>query len=397
MKKTLVALAVAAFAASASAVTVYENEGTKVDFDGQLRLLLEKQASKEKGKSSTDGHTNLKNNSSRFGISIKHNINENLYGFGRYETRLGSGSKNAAKWGDVTTDEAYVGLGGYGHEISFGKQAVIGDSIGQAGFDKVYGVGTGGIKYTYEVEESITVDNKQGTFKYSAPQEGFDILTQSSDSAINYTYTGIEGLTLGANYNVANEREEADVKVDSIKSGFGLGAKYTAKIAESQSVTVAAGYTHDDYKSGSVKLKGKFVQANGTSTDHIHTEKPFNKKDKDGVYFGLKYVNAPFTVAVDGGHGVVKKDDVKEKINFVRTGARFDVTPKSGVYGNYSYGTYKKVEDFKVTAHQFMLGADYKLHKQVVTFVEGRLIKNKDSDNNKVTDQALGVGLRVLW
>ncbi|MFW9337865.1 porin [Glaesserella parasuis] len=283
MKKTLVALAVATFAASASAVTIYENEGTKVDFDGQLRLLLEKQASKEKAKSSTDGHTNLKNNSSRFGISIKHNINENLYGFGRYETRLGSGSKNAAKWGDVTTDEAYVGLGGYGHEISFGKQAVIGDSIGQAGFDKVYGVGTGGIKYTYEVEESITVDNKQGTFKYSAAQEGFDILTQSSDSAINYTYTGIEGLTLGANYNVANEREKADVKVDSIKSGFGLGAKYTAKIAESQSVTVAAGYTHDDYKSGSVKLKGKFVEAGGKSTDHTYTEKPFNKKDKEMV------------------------------------------------------------------------------------------------------------------
>nr|ADJ38731.1 outer membrane protein P2 [Glaesserella parasuis] len=392
MKKTLVALAVAAFAASASAVTVYENEGTKVDFDGQLRLLLEEQATKEKGQSSTRGHTNLKNNGSRFGISIKHNINENLYGFGRYETRLGRNSKNDAGWGDVTTEKAYVGLGGYGHEISFGKQAVIGDSIGQAGFDKVYGVvGTGGIKYTYKVNESITVDNKRGTFKYSAPQEGFDILTQSSDSAINYTYTGIEGLTLGANYNVANERE-----VDSIKSGFGLGAKYTAKIAESQSVTVAAGYTHDDYKSGSVKLKGKFVEAGGKSTDHTYTEKPFNKKDKDGVYFGLKYVNAPFTVAVDGGHGVVKTDDVKEKINFVRTGARFDVTPKSGVYGNYSYGTYK-VEAFKATAHQFMLGADYKLHKQVVTFVEGRLIKNKDSDNNKVTDQALGVGLRVLW
>nr|AOD13424.1 outer membrane protein OMPP2-7 [Glaesserella parasuis]AOD13427.1 outer membrane protein OMPP2-10 [Glaesserella parasuis] len=358
MKKTLVALAVAAFAASASAVTVYENEGTKVDFDGQLRLLLEEQATKEKGQSSTGGHTNLKNNGSRFGISIKHNINENLYGFGRYETRLGRNSKNDAGWGDVTTEKAYVGLGGYGHEISFGKQAVIGDSIGQAGFDKVYGVGTGGIKY------SANNTNKKG----------FDILTASSDSAINYTYTGIEGLTLGANYNVANERDnKGKVKVDSTKSGFGLGAEYTAKIAESQSVTVAAGYTHDDYKSGAV-----------------------NKKDKDGVYFGLKYVNAPFTVAVDGGHGVVKTDNVKEKIDFVRTGARFDVTPKSGVYGNYSYGTYKD-KAYKATAHQFMLGADYKLHKQVVTFVEGRLIKNKDSNNKKVTDQALGVGLRVLW
>ncbi|MDG6279585.1 porin [Glaesserella parasuis] len=360
MKKTLVALAVAAFAASASAVTVYENEGTKVDFDGQLRLLLEEQATKEKGQSSTRGHTNLKNNSSRFGISIKHNINENLYGFGRYETRLGRNSENDAGWGDVTTEKAYVGLGGYGHEISFGKQAVIGDSIGQAGFDKVYGVGSTGIRIKYPAN--------------SADKKGFDILTDSSDSAINYTYTGIEGLTLGANYNVANKRDDkGGVKVGSAKSGFGLGAKYTAKIAESQSVTVAAGYTHDDYKSGSV-----------------------NKKDKDGVYFGLKYVNAPFTVAVDGGHGVEKTGNVKEKIDFVRTGARFDVTPKSGVYGNYSYGTYKD-KAYKATAHQFMLGADYKLHKQVVTFVEGRLIKNKDSNNKKVTDQALGVGLRVLW
>nr|ADC30072.1 outer membrane protein P2 precursor [Glaesserella parasuis] len=361
MKKTLVALAVAAFAASASAVTVYENEGTKVDFDGQLRLLLEKQASKVKGQSSTSGHTDLKNNGSRFGISIKHNINENLYGFGRHETRLDSNSKNAAGWGDVKTKYAYVGLGGYGHEISFGKQVVIGDSIGQAGFDKVYDVGSTGIRIKYPAN--------------SADKKGFDILTSDSDSAINYTYTGIEGLTLGANYNVANERDKktGEVKVDSAKSGFGLGAKYTAKIAESQSVTVAAGYTHDDYKSGAV-----------------------NKKDKDGVYFGLKYVNAPFTVAVDGGHGVVKTDNVKEKIDFVRTGARFDVTPKSGVYGNYSYGTYKD-KAYKATAHQFMLGADYKLHKQVVTFVEGRLIKNKDSNNKKVTDKALGVGLRVLW
>nr|ADJ38732.1 outer membrane protein P2 [Glaesserella parasuis] len=361
MKKTLVALAVAAFAASASAVTVYENEGTKVDFDGQLRLLLEEQATKEKGQSSTGGHTNLKNNGSRFGISIKHNINENLYGFGRYETRLGRNSKNDAGWGDVTTEKAYVGLGGYGHEISFGKQAVIGDSIGQAGFDKVYGVGTGGIKYS-----AYNTNKKRFCYPYCI--FSFSILTIPIQALI--------GLTLGANQSMLQiERDnkgEVKVRFYSIWLWFSC-AKYTAKIAESQSVTVAAGYTHDDYKSGAV-----------------------NKKDKDGVYFGLKYVNAPFTVAVDGGHGVVKTDNVKEKIDFVRTGARFDVTPKSGVYGNYSYGTYKD-KAYKATAHQFMLGADYKLHKQVVTFVEGRLIKNKDSNNKKVTDQALGVGLRVLW
>ena len=43
MKKTLVALTVAAFAASsAHAVTVLDADGTKVDFDGSLRVITEK-------------------------------------------------------------------------------------------------------------------------------------------------------------------------------------------------------------------------------------------------------------------------------------------------------------------------------------------------------------------
>lgn len=43
MKKTIVALAVAAVAAtSANAATVYNQDGTKVDVNGSVRLLLKK-------------------------------------------------------------------------------------------------------------------------------------------------------------------------------------------------------------------------------------------------------------------------------------------------------------------------------------------------------------------
>ena len=43
MKKTLAALIVSAFAASAAnAAVVYDNEGTKVELNGSLRLILEK-------------------------------------------------------------------------------------------------------------------------------------------------------------------------------------------------------------------------------------------------------------------------------------------------------------------------------------------------------------------
>ena len=43
MKKTLAALIVSAIAAgSANAAVIYDNEGTKVDLNGSLRLILEK-------------------------------------------------------------------------------------------------------------------------------------------------------------------------------------------------------------------------------------------------------------------------------------------------------------------------------------------------------------------
>ena len=47
MKKTLAALIVSAFAASAAnAAVVYDNEGTKVELNGSLRLIMEKRIKK---------------------------------------------------------------------------------------------------------------------------------------------------------------------------------------------------------------------------------------------------------------------------------------------------------------------------------------------------------------
>ena len=43
MKKTLAALIIGAFAASAAnAAVIYNNEGTKVELNGSLRLIMEK-------------------------------------------------------------------------------------------------------------------------------------------------------------------------------------------------------------------------------------------------------------------------------------------------------------------------------------------------------------------
>lgn len=364
MKKTLVALAVTAFAASASAVTVYENEGTKVDFDGSVRVLLAKESQKVGDAKSTDGHSNLKNSGSRFSLHAKHNIAEDFYALLHYETRFKNGASNTAGWGNISTDKAYVGLGGQGHLVTFGKQVVIGDEIGQAGYDKSYDVGSANVK------------------------NGFDILTTSSDSAVNYKFTGVKGLTLGANYNFANNRTDSEVnavnshsavKGENAKSGFGVGAVYGFDVAEGQSLTFALGYSHDDFTTASK-----------------------TKADKDGVYAGAKYSAGMFDVALDLGRGVQKIGQAKSKMNYLRAGGRVNLSD-AGVYTNYSYGTVKQQfnDNYKNTAHQFMLGADYKLHKHVVTYVEGRLTKQKEKTDStkfvKTTDKAIGVGMRVFW
>ena len=93
MKKTLVALSVAAFAASsAQAVTVLDTDQTKVDFFGSVRVIAEKANTKK-----TDVATNtskktkgsaLRNAGSRFGVKVQHNLGEDFYALGRLEFRI---------------------------------------------------------------------------------------------------------------------------------------------------------------------------------------------------------------------------------------------------------------------------------------------------------------------
>ena len=98
--------------------------------------------------------------------------------------------------------------------------------------------------------------------------------------------------------------------------------------------------------------------------------------------------------------GHVKFDDAKTNKFYVSPGFAYQVTPASQVYGNYLYERVKGEAD-KDKTHGFLLGADYKLHKQVVLFVEGKYVTTKeyvnDSYDGKTKDRAIGVGMRVYF
>ena len=352
MKKTLAALIVSAFAASAAnAAVVYDNEGTKVELNGSLRLIMEKADKKEydrAGKSTKKTNSALRNAGSRFGITVKHNLDNDFYALGRLEFRFDD-TDSRDKFGRLYAKRAYVGLGSKAtSDITFGRQLTIADDLSQA------------------------VDYEYGLI----PKEEY--IPTAGTGVIRYDYKGIEGLQLSANYNFGQKNNEKGKALDpAIKNAFGFGALYTAGDLDARFA-----YGHTSFE---------------TDASYKHR--------LDGFLASLGYKFGDFTLTGDFGYAHEKENDAKTNKFYVSPGFAYQVTPASQVYGNYLYERVKG-ETTKDKTHGFLLGADYKLHKQVVVFLEGKYVTTKNYAENanggyaydgKTKDRAIGVGMRVYF
>ena len=353
MKKTLAALIVTAFAASAAnAAVVYDNEGTKVELGGSLRLIMEKADKKEYDRanhSTKKANSALRNAGSRFGVKVKHNLDNDFYALGNLELRFDD-TASRDKFGGAYAKRAYVGLGSQSvGEIKFGRQLTIADDLSQA-----------------------------NDYEYGFIPKG-DYIPTSGTGVVRYDYKGIEGLQLSANYNFGQRHNEKGQDLQKlsdpkpyIKNAFALGALYTAGDLDAR---FAYGHTN--------------FETNATYKHRV-----------DGFLASLGYKFGDFTLTGDFGYAHEKENDAKTNKFYVSPGFAYQVTPMSQVYGNYLYERVKGESD-KDKTHAFLLGADYKLHKQVVLFVEGKYVTTKeyvnDSYDGKVKDRAIGVGMRVFF
>lgn len=367
MKKTLVALAVTAFAASATAgVDLYNQDGTKVSTYGRVEITGVKDTEKVKDQKTT-GHSDLVNNT-RLGLDVKQNITEDFYGLARLEIRFDKdGDRAYAK-------RAYAGLG-YKDQVRFtaGRQLLIGDDIGRIGLDNYYGVGS--------------------SVKFAKGVEGWGILNDAADRAVRFDYTAVPGLTLSADYTFASSRDaNGDVSVGSVKNGYGVGGVYEFEAGQG-TASVSLGYSHNDLVAGY-----SYVDTT-TTPETVVTVRTSDKAERDGVYGGFNYVINNVKFGVDGGFGTTKVGSEKDKLSFVRTGLRYDIPDsKAGVYGNYGYAVLKESgESKKNKAHRYMLGTDYAFSKGVLVYLEGKLDKVRPADAAKRTDKGIALGLKVHW
>lgn len=375
MKKTLAALIVGAFAASAAnAVVVYNNEGTKVELGGRLSVIAEQSSSTEDDQKNQ--HGGLRNQGSRFHIKATHNLGDGFYAQGYLETRFVSDytKEKSDHFGDIATKYAYVTLGNntFG-EVKLGRAKTIADEITTAE-DKEYGL----------------LNSK----KY-IPTNG---------NTIGYTFNAIDGLVLGANYLFAQERDvqnvpaiglkAGEVTVGEVSNGIQVGAKYDAN-----NIIVGIAYGRTNYKDTD---KTRRRRRGGATYDYQG-----KKEEVNGALasLGYRFSDLGLLVSLDSGYAKTKKYKAKhEKSYFVSPGFQYELMEDTNVYGNFKYERNSVDQGKKAREHAVLFGVDHKLHKQVLTYIEGAYARTRTNDKGKTEktektekEKSVGVGLRVYF
>nr|WP_311462793.1 porin [uncultured Aggregatibacter sp.] len=349
MKKTVIALAIAAFAATgaANAATVYNQDGTKVELGGSARIFLGKVGKNQRG--------DLVNDGSRIKINATHTLDNGLSAFVGYETRFNGSQKEKQSgsntgFGNITTNKLFVGFGFENvGKLSFGRQATTADDV--LGDGLYYRSGNN------------------------------NILTTSADKSIKFRSADFEGFSFGADYLFGNPNKVTAAK--SYKNGAGVAAFYNYDFEKNHNIEFAAGYTFDQYDS---------VNSSSTSQKN-HNWLLSSHYRLDAFRFAVAYGQRTEKVT-----GVTH--DTKGKYIFLES--KYDLADVAGIpstlglqWERYSKKDYKGQDQGKGITNQYIAMADYKLSKNVVPYVQYTRATEKNNYGKRTSENIYGAGLRV--
>lgn len=359
MKKTLLALVVAAVAASsANATVIYEKDGTKIDLDGRLHFELLNQK---------DKRTDLVDVGSRVRVRAFQDIGGGFTAFGGAELRFSKTDGSSSSWGaDFRTHRLFAG---FSHKdvgsLSFGSQLVLGDHIPKA-------------NYTQDLGGNVFLDgHKKAAHFMSASFQGLRI-------AADYYFGNSNKNTSTGNSDGATKWNEGQ--------GYGLGLFYDRKW-DKFTFRFGSGFTEitqstDGTKANEFKLK------------------------RAGVGFDVKYDIVTF--GLDWAHGKASKNAESANIGFQKianakgpfnqvdrflVGLKFDVTKQNTVYAQYYFGTGKKAaanaKDVKMNA--WALGATHSFNKFVTVYLEGGAGQVKQQGTDTFKNRRIAAGANILF
>ena len=239
MKKSLLALAVAFAATSASAVTVYDKDNTSFAVGGRVQSVVYNGAYDKAG----DHDAGLVN-SARLNLSGTTKVNDyvSVFAFSEWNMADGNGNEKAGNGDSINTRDQYVGAD-FG---SFGKVLA-----GKA-FDALYAVqaATDVFEDTACVDNLTSADRRTGMFRYEFDNNGF---------------------FASASYNTASNNALVAGKELEVEQGY----------------AASAGYTFDNVVFGPLAFKGGFTYVEGQDDE---TENYFNNfKEFKGSAFSVTW------------------------------------------------------------------------------------------------------------
>lgn len=357
MKKTILnQVLLATFAltsATAMAATVYTDKGTQVDLYGRFGAYFDK---------TKDTNTDLKDDKTRLGFKVTHELSQDLTALGGVELRFSDVNK---RFSDPVTHDAYAGFK-YNPvgTLTFGRQATTADDLALS-------------KYAYQ-HEDVTLAPTQGdrTIKFrsaSFGQEGWGYIS----AGVDHTFKG-------------STNKDANIR----QASTGAGLFYTNNFGE-------VGF----------KLNGGYVysQNDGTmaNTNYAFITDPTTIKQIEKAWLvGTELTYGDFATAFDYSQNLISHKDLeaKQKQDLVRYDAlqfavKYNASKETTLFAAYQYKSAKDRVSGTTQdkSYQYTLGADYKLHKNVVTYAQIDTTKYKSFEGDKKTEVGGAVGLRVLF
>ncbi|TKD63063.1 porin [Cobetia marina] len=324
MKKTLLATAIAGAAAlaatSASAATVYNQDGTKLDIYGNVQL-----AYGYVDQLGGDPESELGDNGSTFGAKGEHKINDDIVGYFKAEWEYDADEAKGGSNGLNGGDQAYVGAKGSFGDARIGSwDQLMDDWIQDPISNNEY----------FDLTDSSS-NISDGTDTSAQTREG---------NKLQYMSPVMGGLQFAVGSNFEGDGEDENV-TDSNQASFFAGAKYTVG-----GFSVAGVYDNLD----------QFEATNGSDI---------------GDQYGItgQYTVDALRIAVKAERFAGEEDDTD--VDYYGIGARYGYG-MGDVYGGYQY---VDAEDNSTLAsdnggddsfNEFNLGVTYNISSAMYTYIE---------------------------
>ncbi len=302
MKKTLLALAIAATATSANAVEIFKSEEATVDFYGQLRTEL-------RFLDDSDYEASLSSGSSRAGVNVNYNATDSLDVFGKIEFSIRYYEDKDDGKNDMFTRLHYVGVKGDFGSVRIGKDWTPGEHIYGADYSYFFG----GSALFYSVLNGA-----------------------AHDSQIQYVYDA-DDFFVRAAYGLPED--DTNQEMAELYAGMFLG---------DLSFNVGGGIITDAYSYG-VEVEQTYIQGTveytmdnltlgatlGTTT--LENTATGADTSSNGLSLAAMYGIAPKTTLY-GGYEFVEHDlDLLDESNVFYAGVEYKFSRWARIYAEYAY------------------------------------------------------------